>query len=153
MSTVYYWMRSIIRKVLGLGIEIYEVCPGLFQASSFTQKDWPTITKLGIEVIVDLEGDVDKIPDVKIIYWPIKDEAKLPDLDHLHSIAVQVVEYLNQGKKVMVHCSLGKNRSGLVIGVVLVSMGMLGKDAVKLIQSKVPGSLFNPTFREYLETL
>jgi hypothetical protein len=63
-----------------------------------------------------------------------------------------VVGHLRDGKKVLVTCMQGMNRSGMVTSHVLRELtGMSGHDIVTLVQDKRPGSLFNPTFVKYIE--
>ena len=38
-------------------------------------------------------------------------------------------------------------------GLILVHMGMHGRDAVSLLRDKRPGALFNETFAEYLSAM
>lgn len=133
-----------------------EILPGLFQSGSFD--DPKKIIDLKIDVVIDLEGGFDKIakPIVSYLYWPISDKPELPDLDELKAIAsygLACWKKKPQPLRLLVHCSQGMNRSGLVNGMILMLSGMKGKDAVKLIREKRPGALVNFVFAEYLESL
>jgi len=119
--------------------------------------DWTPIRKKRISAIIDLDGGLDigvpYIPDKFLyIYYPIHD-GELPNRKKLHAIGRFGSTLIDEGHKILSHCGLGLNRSALVAGVILVDMGMKGKDAVELIRSKRPGALFNPKFAKYLETL
>jgi protein-tyrosine phosphatase len=48
---------------------------------------------------------------------------------------------------------MGFNRSALVAGVILHKLGVPGPDAVRSIQERRPGALYNDCFAEYLESL
>jgi len=119
--------------------------------------DWKPIEKKRITAIIDLDGGLDigvpYIPDKLLyIYYPIHD-GELPDRKKLHALGKFGAMLIDEGHKVLSHCGLGLNRSALVAGVILVDMGMKGKEAVELIRSKRPGALFNPKFAKYLATL
>ncbi|HYK90214.1 MAG TPA: dual specificity protein phosphatase family protein [Acidobacteriota bacterium] len=119
--------------------------------------DWDPIEKKEITFVIDLEGDLDlgipTIPNHMLyVYFPIFDE-DLPDLRRLHAIARMGASLVDGGYKVLAHCGMGLNRSALMAGLILVYLGMDGKDAVRLLREKRPGALFNENFASYLETL
>lgn len=136
---------------------VHNIYPGLYQTSKFSESDFDTLLKLNIGAIIDLEGGVDLLPafvgQENYKYWPIVDEPKLPNLKQLDEVAQWGFNKWKEGKVVLVHCRQGKNRSGLVMGKILILKGLNGKEAVALIQSKVPGGLSNIVFKEYLEGL
>jgi protein-tyrosine phosphatase len=129
----------------------------LFQSSKFSEKDFDTFKRLGIEAVIDLEGGVDLLPamvekeDYK--YWPIQDIPELPDLKRLDEVAQWGYEKWRSGRSLLTHCAAGCNRSGLVNGKILILKGLSGKEAVKLIRAKRPGALTNQVFATYLESL
>jgi hypothetical protein len=45
---------------------------------------------------------------------------------------------------------MGFNRSGLVAGLILTSLGMPGEVAVSRIRERRPGALYNDRFADYL---
>ena len=119
--------------------------------------DWTPITKNRISAIIDLDGGLDIgvpcIPDnLLYIYYPIND-GRLPDKKKLNALGKFGSSLIEGGHKVLAHCGLGLNRSALVAGIILVTMGMKGKQAVALIREKRPGALYNPIFARYLESL
>lgn len=82
------------------------------------------------------------------LFCPFHDRASLPDIN-LIDIAVELaIEAMGANKTVVVNCDLGKNRSGLVIGLILVEMGYAG--VVDYIRKVNPGSLSNETFADYV---
>jgi len=116
--------------------------------------DWSAIDALGISVIVDLDGDLDigvpTIPNhILYIYFPFYD-VDLPDLGKLHAVARLGATLVKQGYKVLCHCLMGLNRSALLTGLILVYLGMTGKAAVRHLQSKKSGALYNDIFADYL---
>jgi len=119
--------------------------------------DWEPIHTSRIQTIIDLDGDLDMdVPtapnNVLYIYLPIYDE-DLPDLHRLHSVARIAADMIRENRPVLAHCRMGLNRSPLVAGVALTYLGFNGADALKLLQEKRPGALYNDTFAEYLATL
>lgn len=156
-------MGSIIRPTTDYirqffkGIEIAEVYPGLFQSSAIR---WPSdetrVKDLGINVLIDLQGGFD--PRMKFLdqylYWPIEDKNELPSIDLLRDVAFFASRVLLRRRKVLVHCTAGYNRSGLVNAFILHScFGYSGTDAIEMIRKARPGSLYNQTFVEFLERL
>ena len=66
--------------------------------------------------------------------------------------AVAVVEEaLAEGKRVLVHCQAGLNRSSLVVATVLIRQGMSADEAITLIRDRrSPTCLCNGTFDKWL---
>jgi hypothetical protein len=131
-------------------MEIFEIKPNLFQS---TKVDDP-LAVLGMDTIIDLEGGFDKLYDLALhsyLYWHFFDMPWMPDLEELWNVTRFGFNQWKKGDKVLVHCTAGRNRSGLVNGCILWLDGMSGIEAVKLIQEKRPGALVNPVFRNYLE--
>jgi protein-tyrosine phosphatase len=117
-------------------------------------EDWQPILDRGINVVIDLEGDVDHgVPsDVNqflYIYLPIQD-GEMPDLDRLHAVAKMAATLIKRGDRVLSHCGLGLNRSALMAALILMYNGMPGDEAVTRIQARRPGALYNDVFRDYL---
>ncbi|HZS43520.1 MAG TPA: dual specificity protein phosphatase family protein [Blastocatellia bacterium] len=119
--------------------------------------DWGPIHDNRIHAIIDLDGDIDMdVPTapnhVLYIYFPIYDE-DLPDLIKLHSVAKMAAELIRLNRPVLAHCRMGLNRSPLVAGVTLTYLGFSGPDALKILQERRPGALYNEQFAEYLASL
>ena len=117
--------------------------------------DWKYLDKEGISVIIDVDGDLDigipTIPNhILYVYFPFIDD-DLPNPEKLHAVAAMGADLYRSGQKILVHCSMGYNRSALVIGMILIKLGMSGKEAVELIRLKRKGALFNKKYFEYLE--
>ena len=143
------------------GIEIVEIVPGLFQSSSIR---WPwdksKVKALGINVVIDLQGRFDtSMPWLKAyLYWPIKDEPYLPNLQVLDDVAtwgmrMWQMRAWDANWKVLVHCTAGYNRSGLVNATILHKHGISGLEALRIIRQARPGALSNQTFKDYVITL
>jgi len=119
--------------------------------------DWSAILGHSISAVIDLDGDLDPgVPTTPggllYVYFPFQDDA-LPDLEKLHAVAAMGSELVGTGQRVLCHCLLGFNRSALVAGLILVHLGMSGREAVALLRDRRPGALYNEVFAAYLESL
>jgi protein-tyrosine phosphatase len=119
--------------------------------------DWSLIHERGIEVIIDLEGDLDHGVSTRpghllYIYHHIYDE-NLPDLARMQALAILGAHLIRNGQKVLAHCGMGFNRSALLAGLILTELGMDGEVAVARLRDRRPGALFNERFAEYLTTV
>ena len=120
-------------------------------------RGWEPIHESGINVVVDLEGDIDHgvptLPDsILYLYFPIHDE-ELPNLAKLHAIAELGASLIKSGHRVLSHCGMGFNRSALVAGLVMNKLGTPGSEVVATIRKKRTGALFNENFARFLEEL
>jgi hypothetical protein len=118
--------------------------------------DWQPILALGIDTVIDLEGDIDHgVPTAAdkflYVYLPIQD-GEIPDLDRLHAVATMAATLVKRGDRVLSHCGLGLNRSALMAGLILRYLGMEPAAVVERIQSRRSGALYNTVFRDYLLT-
>ena len=119
--------------------------------------DWSMVHDRGIEVIIDLEGDLDcgvstRPGHLLYIYHHIYDE-DLPDLARMQALAMLGAHLIRSGQRVLAHCGMGFNRSALLAGMILTELGMDGAAAVDRLRERRPGALFNERFAEYLGTL
>lgn len=142
-------------------MEIFEILDGrLYQSGAPPEAaEWNSIHARGIDVAVDLFGTLDPgVPTVPnsilYIFWPIEDIDVLPALGILHTIVDAVVRLILLGHKVLVHCHMGKSRSGLVNALVAMKiLGINGREAVELVRRQRPGALGNAVFVRHLESL
>jgi protein-tyrosine phosphatase len=68
--------------------------------------------------------------------------------------ASDVADALRMGKRVLVHCAQGWNRSGLITGAALVDLGVDPQSAIALIrQHRHPMALSNPHYTAWLMRL
>jgi len=121
---------------------------------SATIDDWSEIQTLGISVVVDLEGTIDSgIPSANgallYLYYPFEDSA-IPDAEVIESLAMFLADLVRRGHRVLVHCSMGLNRSPLVAGAVLRRMGWGPEALIERLRERRPGALFNEAYCEYL---
>ncbi|QIP16044.1 hypothetical protein G8759_27135 [Spirosoma aureum] len=119
--------------------------------------NWEPISKLTIDVVFNLDYTLDQnIPEemnkTLYIFFPFEDR-ELPDLQKLHGLAQFGASLINEGHQVLSHCGMGHNRSALLAGLILTYLGFSGKDAVRMIQARRQGALYNKMFAAYLETI
>ena len=77
--------------------------------------------------------------------------AVIEDPDAVHALGQRVADEVLAGRRVVVHCAAGLNRSGLVVGRALIYMGHRPREAVQLIRvARGRHALFNRAFEEFL---
>lgn len=117
---------------------------------------WDPLEAAGIDVVIDLEGDLDTcIPTTAdrclYVYFPITDDDEtLPCETKLRAIARMGASLVADGHCVLSHCGMGYNRSALVAGMILVELGVPGAVAVEQIRARRPGALFNDRFADFV---
>jgi hypothetical protein len=118
--------------------------------------DWTFVAPHGIDVVIDLDGGLDACIPTQTnhclyVYFPFDDDDQLlPNLTKLHAVAGLAASLIRDGHRVLTHCNMGFNRSGLVAGLILKSLGMPGDVAVSRIRERRPGALYNDRFADYL---
>lgn len=72
--------------------------------------------------------------------------------DQIEELAETVVGWLNKGKKVLIHCQAGLNRSSLLTArVLMIKYKMKAQEAINLIRDqRSPMCLCNDSFVDYL---
>jgi protein-tyrosine phosphatase len=118
--------------------------------------DWTFVEPHEIDVVIDLDGGLDACIPTETnrclyIYFPFADDNEaLPNATKLHAIAEMAANLIRKGHRVLAHCNMGFNRSGLVAGLILKSLGMPGDAAVTRIRERRPGALYNDRFADYV---
>ncbi|MBM0201790.1 dual specificity protein phosphatase family protein [Micromonospora sp. STR1s_5] len=73
------------------------------------------------------------------------------ELDMVRSIAERVADEVRTGRKVLVRCQAGLNRSGLVVAFTLTRLGFTPHEAIRRIRAqRSPHALFNAEFVRYV---
>ena len=126
------------------------VIPGLYQG------DFPagTVDWSRFDDVVSLT--VEDVPDVPLqvggmrMHVPIWDD-EMDDPTGVRAAALAVAERVTAGKRVLVHCSAGLNRSGVVSARALMFMGMPVAEAIAKVRSaRGPYALSNRDFVAWL---
>ncbi len=119
----------------GWQMEIFEVVPHLLIGTRLASgSDYAT---LGVDVIVDLEDwEWAWVPPVPIgkmyLSFPIEDEDGVDP--KIRDVAQFIASVIRSGWTVLVHCTEGLNRSGVVVARALMEMGLSTSDAIDLVR-------------------
>lgn len=97
-------------------------------------------------------------PGVQVIHCPLEDVAgEIPSeaaRDRLCYAVNVAAKSVRNGRKVLASCLQGRNRSGLVVALVVAELtGCSGTAARRYVQSLREHSLTNYTFTEFLATI
>lgn len=142
-------------------MRIYEILPGklLLSARTHQLNDSQLAAVLDIFPItgvVNLWHTIDPRVQERVKWY---EQVSLPD-GQIHTyvavmaeaLACRIVEEIDNGGCVLVHCWGGRNRSGLVIALALTRLqGITGAAAVKAVKAVRSGALVNQHFVKYLE--
>ena len=113
----------------------------------------------GFDVLVlcakEFQPSSTRYPGVVVLHCPLEDdEPTTQELQLANRAADMVSVALKQGKKVLVTCYMGWNRSGLVTGMALCkTYGWKGLDAVSQIKARRENALSNKHFVRVLSKL
>jgi len=124
-----------------------------YEANTFGPRE---ITKEQFDTVVTLYAwarPVDWFVE-EMRYAFYDDDSNLYDADTLLRAAKFAHESWKSGKKVLVRCQAGINRSGLTMGLVLMLEGYTADEAINLMRDKRSSAvLINRSFENYLKEL
>jgi protein-tyrosine phosphatase len=118
-------------------MEVFEVVPGLFIGTRLAaDTEYAT---LGVDAIVDLEDwEWAWTPPVGVgrmyLSFPMEDEDEVDP--KVREVAAFVASLIREGRKVLVHCTEGLNRSGIMVARALMEMGWTASDAIELVRRR-----------------
>ena len=133
-----------------------EVLPGLWWSG--LPDDWVQV-RSQVDAVIDLADpgpgpSADELGELTYVKAPLEDGETLPDqvlLDHLTGL---VVDIMRDGRRVLVHCTYGKNRSGLLMALVVRELlGCDGPTALARVRAVRPRAVNNDGFAEWLSGL
>jgi protein-tyrosine phosphatase len=135
-----------------------ELVPGrLWQGGCPVDYDW--VRDAGITAVIDL-ADPDTYPPAGategLVYLkcPLVDGADVPDPALTLRLASLVAGLAQDGYRVLVHCTFGRNRSGLMASLVVRELLRLdGGAAMRYVQERREGTVNNETFATWLRSL
>jgi len=136
-----------------------EVVPGLFQGGHDVRSQSGTACVVDdeFELVVSLAtregyGPADGVEHVVL---RLADAAIDPATGvRVDEVAGRVADAVRDGRRVLVRCSGGLNRSGLVVASALVELGRTPDEAIALVrEARGPWALTNPGFVAYLRGL
>jgi protein-tyrosine phosphatase len=116
----------------------------------------PAVVRDQFRVVVSLWEAEGHGPDPGVEHHavPIPDDPLSADqLARVSALADTVREALRDGRRTLVRCHAGYNRSGLVVAQTLIEMGYDAPTAIKIIRERrSPFALNNEVFIDYLTT-
>lgn len=138
-------------------MEVFQVVPGLFISTRLAQD--AEYRTLGVDVIVDLEDwDYAWVPSVPLgkmfVSFPMEDDDAVDP--KVRDVAAFIASLVGSEQKVLVHCTEGLNRSGVVVARALMDLGHSAGEAIDLIRRRrgpsVDGfpALGNASFGDWL---
>jgi len=111
----------------------------------------PPDVRLPFDVIVlAAEEYQPDLPGYEVLHVPLNDSGPPPTHDERFSIydnAARIARRVRAGKRVLVTCWQGRNRSGVLSGLALVNLGVPGVEAAGIIR-RIRNGLTNPYFYE-----
>lgn len=136
-------------------VRFYQVLPRLYARGRFDQ--WPRERKLrelqarNITSVVSMIAKRD--PDVAKAYFPMADGKRVDEL-MLSAAVSYVLQRLAAGETVLVHCRAGKNRTGLVLALVVAkTLRLSGRAAISHVRRCVSHAIHNPVFERYITSV
>lgn len=98
------------------------------------------------DAVIDLDGSEPPLEGVELyVHWLI-DDGPAPDLVTVRALADLVDDLRRDGKRVLVHCQAGINRSGLISAASLIRAGYTPDDAIAAVRASRAGALDNDEF-------
>lgn len=95
------------------------------------------------------DADWDRVTGVTNVVLPMADGKKVPELtNHIYHLSMM----LPHGG-ILVMCNAGRNRSGLVLAMLLMATGLSAEEAITQVRAARPNAIANPYFEAYLRQL
>jgi len=137
------------------GIQIGTPYKNLFISSAIkTRKDVLKLKSLGVAHVIDLSGHIDIYADdwISYLYFPFEDIESLPDVDLLRCVVLYGFDIVRLKDEILlVHCTMGLNRSALVTGYIMGFLGIPPKTAIEKIREvRGNSALSNKSFEKFL---
>lgn len=133
-----------------------EVVPGLFMGGHDVRSQSSSACVVGTEfsLVVSLtsRAGYGPAPGVDHVVARLADAVlDAPNVARVQELGALVAAAVSDGLRVLVRCSGGLNRSGVVVAEALVRLGHSSADAVSLVRAaRGPWALTNPGFVAYL---
>jgi hypothetical protein len=128
-----------------------EVVPGLAIADDIIGPD--RLLALGFDAVYDAYGPGlhPQSTDARYVAHGIDDLPWATVPDTVDVLAEEIADLIRQGRRVVITCSTGLNRSALVAARTLIALGHEPADAIDLVRhARGPRALSNRAFVHYL---
>lgn len=141
-------------------MKTHTIIPGLYQRGAFhefpREQKLQDLAFLKVETVICCCGPYDRDLDtgaVRYYHVPFSDGKKIPTQLLVVPVAA-AVRSLRRGGGVLVHCRVGRNRSGLASALIVRQVrGVTGAEAMAVVRAGRVNALANPAFVAYLESL
>jgi hypothetical protein len=134
-----------------------EVLPGrLWHGGVPVDFEW--LAGQGIEVVIDLSDadsypPADRIKRLTYLKCPLVD-GDVPDEGLAVRLAQLVAGLVEDGRQILVHCTFGRNRSGLLMTLVVREvLGLTGAEALDYVRQRRANAVNNEGFAQWLRAL
>ena len=119
--------------------------------------DWLRHDRIALVVDVadpDLRLEQDQLVGIGYCKEALVDGPELPAAATLDRLVGDIVNAVRHGRRVLVACAGGRNRSGLVVALAVRQLlGCSGAQALSLVQSRRENAVNNETFARHLASL
>lgn len=129
----------------------------LWQGGCPVDFDW--VREAGITLVLDV-ADADAHPPagavdgLTYLKCPLVDEGAVPDSTLTLGLARLVAELIRDGRRALVHCTFGRNRSGLMATLMVRELlGLSGADALEHVRARRDRVANNDAFEDWLVSL
>ena len=136
-------MKPSLYKIANIKSGVLYIMPK--PSSDWLSDDIQFLQKSGITKIVSLlenreadelnlgkEKDICKLHNVSFEQFPIQDRAT-PNKKHLKLFTDKILQELNDGEEIAVHCRAGIGRAGLVTCCTLINAGLSHSEAISIV--------------------
>jgi protein-tyrosine phosphatase len=97
-------------------------------------------------------------PGVEVLAVPLDDDGETgptaEEIRQIGPVVLKIVELVSSGKRVLVTCREGRNRSGLLVALTLAALfHVSGTEAAEHVRSKRARALTNAGFSDFLDRI
>lgn len=83
---------------------------------------------------------------------PIEDVSVPEERDRFAAVIEEILQWLDQGEKVLLHCRGGLGRTGLVAACILVTLGESANEAINAVREARPGAIETPEQADFVKS-
>lgn len=105
-------------------MKVFEVASGLYISGKFNDEAELEATGVHFDVVVNLWNRPDSLTLTPVgkrmyIHWPMRDGQVKEQTSFLYPLALMLIGLLMNGKRVLIHCQGGRNRSAVLAGLMM----------------------------------
>ena len=119
--------------------------------------DYNLIPKAGIEAVLDLRAEapsMEREADRLGLYYKRVGilDGGTPTIDQVREAVDWVIEQRRMGRRVLIHCNLGRGRAPLMTSIVLATIDHMGAEALKAVERVRPYIYLNGRQRSFVSS-